>query len=71
MRLIIGMFVVLGFFSLPADAHEKCSKAECAVLKEKIRTIERKRRAGYTRAQGERYAAQLRELKARRSKICR
>jgi len=28
-------------------------------------------RAGYTRAQGERYNEKLRELKAKRSKLCR
>ncbi|MDH3612296.1 MAG: hypothetical protein OEU90_01255 [Gammaproteobacteria bacterium] len=55
----------------PASAHNKCDKAECAVVKEKIRTIESKMRSGYTRAQGERYESQLRELRAKRYKICR
>jgi hypothetical protein len=55
----------------PVNAHDYCGKAECACVKEKIRTIESKMRSGYTRAQGERYEAQLRELRAKRSKLCR
>jgi hypothetical protein len=54
----------------PAAAHSSC-KAECAKVKEQIRTIEAKMRGGYTRAQGERFEARLRELKARRHKLCR
>ncbi|MDH3336949.1 MAG: hypothetical protein OER22_01535 [Gammaproteobacteria bacterium] len=55
----------------PAIGHNKCDKAECAALKEKIRTIESKMRSGYTRAQGERFETRLRELRAKRYKICR
>jgi hypothetical protein len=55
----------------PAGANCKADKAECALVKEKIRTIESKMRSGYTRAQGERYEEQLRELKAKRRKLCR
>ena len=46
-------------------------EAACAEVKEEIREIEAKMRAGYTRAQGERYEARLRKLKSRRSKLCR
>jgi len=53
-----------------ASAHSSC-KAECAQVKEKIRTIEARMRSGYTRAQGERNEAKLRELKAKRHKLCR
>jgi hypothetical protein len=53
-----------------ADAHDKCGKAECAEIKQKIRTIEAKMRSGYTRAQGERYESRLRELRAKRHKAC-
>lgn len=55
----------------PVSAHNKCDKAQCAAVKEKIRTIESKMRSGYTRAQGERYEAKLRELRAKRYEICR
>ncbi len=58
---------------LPATGHAKseCEKLACAAVKEKIRTIEAEMRAGYTRAQGERYEARLRELKAKRYRLCR
>ena len=46
-------------------------KLACEVVKEKIRTIESKMRAGYTRAQGEKYEAKLRELKTKRYRLCR
>jgi hypothetical protein len=55
----------------PATAHNSRSKSECTVVKEKIRTIQSKMRSGYTRAQGERYEEQLRQLRAKRFKICR
>lgn len=51
-------------------AHDTCGKAECAEIKQKIRTIEAKMRSGYTRAQGERYESRLRELRAKRHKAC-
>ena len=54
-----------------ADASRKTDTAACAEVKEKIRTIESRMRAGYTRAQGERYNEKLRELKAKRAKLCR
>ena len=65
------MLVLLLLIQSPSVAHNKDDKAECAIVKEKIRTIESKMRAGYTRAQGERYEAQLRELRAKRYKLCR
>lgn len=55
----------------PAEAHNSCAKAQCAEVKEKIRTIESKMRAGYTYAQGRKYEDKLRELKAKRYKLCR
>jgi len=42
----------------------------CDEVKQAIREIEARMRAGYTRAQGERYEAKLRKLKRRRSKLC-
>ena len=54
-----------------AAAVGKVDKAACAEVKEKIRTIESRMRAGYTRAQGERYEERLRELRAKRYKLCR
>ena len=43
----------------------------CDEVKEAIREIEARMRAGYTRAQGERYEARLRKLKRKRSRLCR
>ena len=71
MKLAAWMLVFLILVHTPAEAHNKCDKAMCAEVKEKIRTIESKLRSGYSRAQGERYEAKLRELKAKRYKLCR
>jgi hypothetical protein len=54
-----------------AEAGSKQDEAACAEVKEKIRTIQSKMRAGYTRAQGEKYEQRLRELRVRRYKLCR
>ena len=54
-----------------AMPHEQCGKAECAAVKAKIRAVEDKMRAGYTRAQGARYERQLRRLRDRRYRVCR
>ena len=43
----------------------------CDEVKQAIREIEARMRAGYTRAQGERYEARLRKLKLKRSMLCR
>ncbi len=68
----LAWMLLLVLLSLPAaEAGSKRDKAECAVVKEKIRTIESRMRAGYTRVQGERYEERLRELRAKRYKICR
>lgn len=65
-----SLLVVLLAIMQPAAAHSSC-KAECTKVKEQIRTIEARMRGGYTRAQGDRFEARLRELKARRHKLCR
>ena len=44
---------------------------ECDEVKQAIREVEARMRAGYTRAQGERYEARLRKLKHKRRKLCR
>jgi hypothetical protein len=55
----------------PADARPDCDKLACDEVKQQIREIESRMRAGYSRAQGERFEARLRKLKRRRSKLCR
>jgi hypothetical protein len=71
MKGFMATLLVASMLLVPAAAHEKSAKAECAEVKAKIRNIESRMRAGYSRAQGERYEAKLRELKARRYKVCR
>ena len=71
MKLTAWTLLFLLMIQLPVGAHNKCDKAACAEIKEKIRTIESQMRSGYTRAQGERYEARLRELKAKRYQLCR
>ncbi|HSN52644.1 MAG TPA: hypothetical protein VLS87_08945 [Woeseiaceae bacterium] len=54
-----------------ADAKRDCDKLACAEVKQEIREIESRMRAGYSRAQGEKYEARLRKLKRKRSRLCR
>ena len=54
-----------------ADARPDCDKLACDEVKQQIREIESRMRAGYSRAQGERYEARLRKLRRKRSKLCR
>jgi hypothetical protein len=71
MRRAVMTFLAAVLLATTASAHEKCTKAECAEVKAKIRTIEARMRSGYTHAQGRRYEERLRELKEKRYKLCR
>jgi 5-formyltetrahydrofolate cyclo-ligase len=71
MKTLVWTLALALLFATPAEASRKTDAAACAEVKEKIRTIESRMRAGYTRAQGERYNEKLRELKAKRAKLCR
>lgn len=53
------------------DAKPDCDKLACDDVKQEIRDVESRMRAGYSRAQGERFEARLRKLKRKRSKLCR
>ena len=57
--------------SVPAMAHPADKKAQCDRVKQQIRNVESRMRAGYTRAQGERLAERLRELREKRHRLCR
>lgn len=46
-------------------------QSECDRIKLKIRHVQARMRAGYTRAQGEKLEAELRRLRALRRKACR
>ena len=72
MKRLAGMLALLVLLTPPAAlADRKLREAECAEVKEEIRNIESRMRAGYTLAEGERYNEKLRELKAKRAKLCR
>ena len=71
MKLLTWIVIFLVLCQTPAHPKDARTKAACAEVKAKISNIESKMRSGYTRAQGERYEDKLRELKARRSKLCR
>lgn len=65
-------FLLSGLLILASvDAHPDRTKLECEEIKQKIRYIQSKMRAGYTRSQGEKMEAELRRLRALRSKACR
>lgn len=70
----IAILIMLVGCALPGmapAAKDRCAQAQCQAVKAKIRDIQGRMRSGYTRAQGERYAAKLRELRARRATLCR
>lgn len=71
MKSIAWMLLIISLSLSSIEASGKVDKAACAEVKEKIRTMESRMRSGYTRAQGERYEERLRELKAKRYKLCR
>jgi len=70
MRSIVSIFI-LSLLMTGNAANAGQEKNECAVIKQKIRHIQSKMRAGYNRAQGERMEAQLRKLRAQRAEKCR
>jgi hypothetical protein len=65
------MLLLIVLCAPAAEAGRKQDEAACAEVKEKIRNIQSKMRSGYTRAQGEKYEQRLRELRAKRYKLCR
>lgn len=71
--MLLRWIVALTLLALaqPAPAKPDCDALACAEVKQAIREIEARMRAGYSRSQGERYEARLRKLKRKRSKLCR
>lgn len=67
---VLAWTLIFALLAAPAAEADKQTEAACAEVKEKIRNIESRMRSGYTRAQGERYNEKLRELKAKRAKLC-
>ena len=72
--LWLALLVVLGLGTMsPSGAalDRKAAKKACAEVKQKIRRIESRMRAGYTAAQGIRLEARLKKLKDKRYRVCR
>lgn len=65
------LVVLLALSPSAGFAHNYCAKAKCEETRQKIEKIQAKMRQGYTRAQGEKMEAELRGLRATRSKRCR
>lgn len=70
MRLDIAASILL-ILSAPTAPQSADEALRCEVIKQKIRLVQSKMRAGYTRAEGEKMEAELRRLRALRSKACR
>ncbi|MFQ6006367.1 MAG: hypothetical protein ACE5OQ_12785 [Woeseia sp.] len=71
MYLIRTSLLLILLSSPTGHVHEDCAKTRCEETRQNIAKIESKMRRGYTRAQGEKMAAELRRLRAIRSKVCR
>jgi hypothetical protein len=69
----IQWIVALALLTVTTQGNAKpdCDAIACDEVKQAIREIESRMRAGYSRAQGERFEARLRRLKRKRSKLCR
>lgn len=68
----LTIFLLAMALTMPAaDAHKADRKAQCHRVKQQIRKVESRMRQGYTRAQGERLSARLRELREKRYRLCR
>lgn len=63
--------IVFLMFAIPVSGADTDRKLKCEEVKQEIRYIQSKMRAGYSRAQGEKLRAKLRKLRALRSKACR
>ena len=71
MRQLLVLLLATALAAPDGLARSRADAAACAEVKQEIREIESKMRSGYTRAQGEKYEARLRTLKAKRRKLCR
>lgn len=69
---ILTLTVLLAFSSINvAAAHPHKAQAECAKVRQQIRRVQARLRAGYTARAGVRLEARLRELKKKRARVCR
>ena len=66
--LIVALIVVE---PVDATSQVKTRRNACEAVKAKIRYVESRMRAGYTAKQGIRLEERLRELRRKRSRLCR
>ena len=71
MTKLIITALTLFLWSVNSNAKPARDALACDEVKQAIREIEARMRAGYSHAQGERYEARLRKLKRKRSRVCR
>jgi len=71
MRFVLVVASLCFLSSAASHAHNVCPQAKCEETRQKIEKVQAKMRQGYTRAQGEKMEAELRSLRAIRSKRCR
>ena len=71
MRCIVIFSLLAAFLPAPASADDRKDDPRCEEIKQEIREIRSRMRAGYTRAQGEKLEARLRKLRTLRRKACR
>ena len=73
MKTAIIMLVcsILLALSPQGNAHDDRKQVECEKTKQKIKKLQSRMRRGYSRAQGEKWQDQLRELRALRGQFCR
>lgn len=71
MKTVITAICVTALLATSATGYAADRRAECRKVKEKIRKIESRMRQGYTAKQGIRFDERLRELKKKRSELCR
>lgn len=68
---ILVVYGLLAMSPLDAADDREAKKKACAEVKQKIRKLESRMRAGYSASQGIRLEEKLRELKRERYRACR
>lgn len=68
---ILVMCATLAANPAGATSERKAAKKACIEVKQKIRKLESRMRAGYTASQGIRLDEKMRQLKKKRYRVCR
>ena len=69
----LTILLIGGLLTMPSDAagNRKAKEKACTEIKQKIRKLESRMRAGYSASQGIRLDEKLRKLKDERHRVCR